>query len=107
MKTLKYELNKASKAFGIESDRTGSQTFFLSFIAIPMAIFWRIIDFLVIDLPDTALGASGHKRLNLPPVPPPPAAEIEKMRQDRLRQEATQRKANIEARKRRMWPEDY
>lgn len=63
MNTLKYEYEKAANAFGVEDRNKILPMVVLAPIAVPMAAFWGIADFLTCTLPDFIFGIKD---------PPPP-----------------------------------
>ena len=56
MNNTKSEFNRLGEAFGISGKVNFWQAIVLAPIAIPVTLFWGIIDFLIIDVPDLLLG---------------------------------------------------
>lgn len=69
MENLEYEYRKAAGAFGLFNELTMWQVILLAPIAIPVGIFWAIVEFFLISLPDAIF--------NVPAGGPPTPANSE------------------------------
>ena len=56
MNEIQFESNRVCEIFGIEGQPTAMQRILLAPISVPMGAFWRIIDFVLCDIPDILLG---------------------------------------------------